>query len=596
MSDLIDRAEGRDSPVLSPSSSSSGASTPKPYASLKPMHGWRLWTTITALFLALLLSTLETTIVSTALVSIGSQLGDYDRANWIVVSYLLTYTGFLIIYARCSDIFGRKTSFLAALITFTVFSLACAGAKTMNQLICFRALQGVGGAGIYSMVMCVMVEITPFKMIGPVSGVMSSIFAMSSILGPVIGGAITSNTSWRWVFWLNAPGGGIAIALAVWIFPVNDGPLPINWLSFKRLDWLGIILSLSGSVFVLVALEQGGIAYPWGSPFIIICFVISGFSWIGFGVWETYLTSKREQWSILPVFPVWLARRRVLCAALAAAFLTGFPFMMFVVFLPQRFQIQERLSPVTSGIRMLPMLLLSSFGAGCGGIINSKKNVSFYTLLTAITLQIIGLGLMATLPASGSLPAAQYGFQAILGLGFGLSLTSLVIISRMEVDGQDLVTQVRVLGGTMGISCGQVLINKYIRGNLPGVLSSSELSGLMQSLSMISRLRPQQQAVVSQTYGYAFNDQTKLVLCFAAAAWAVSWGAYRRHAKGLGEEGALPGQVVEEGRRGAAKLSVFEGTGIWCDALKSLQETIRDELEGRGLPPLAEIDSRGRFA
>jgi MFS family permease len=186
------------------------------------------------LFLGLLLSTLETTIISTALVTIASDLGNFDISNWVVVSYLVTYTGmamyltcatnltpvgFLIIYSRCSDIFGRKSSFLTALIFFVTFSLACGVARTMKQLyerlptddfytladtsrIVFRAFQGLGGSGIYSMAMAVMAEVTPQDKLGPVTGLMSSIFALSSILGPVLGGAITSNTTWRWVFYL----------------------------------------------------------------------------------------------------------------------------------------------------------------------------------------------------------------------------------------------------------------------------------------------------------------------------------------------------------------------------------------------------------
>ncbi|GFF39729.1 multidrug resistance protein 3 [Aspergillus udagawae] len=178
------------------------------------MNGWRLWVTILALFLGM-------TIVSTALVTIALELGNYNKSNWIVVSYLFSYTGFLIIYARCSDIFGRKSAFLSALVIFTVFSIACGVARTVDQLwvtdlarstaascclrtcrIVFRALQGIGGAGIYSMAMAVMADVTPVDVIGPVTGLMSSIFALSSILGPILGGVLTSRMTWRWVFYL----------------------------------------------------------------------------------------------------------------------------------------------------------------------------------------------------------------------------------------------------------------------------------------------------------------------------------------------------------------------------------------------------------
>ncbi|KAL9588224.1 MAG: hypothetical protein Q9203_002967 [Teloschistes exilis] len=251
-------------------------------------------------------------------------LGNFGKSNWIVIAYLLTYTGFLIIFARLSDIFGRKLALLSALTLFTVFSLACGVAQTMEQLIVFRAFQGIGGSGIYGMVMAIAPEITPAAKFGLVSGCISAVFASSSILGPIIGGAITSTTTWRWVFYLKS------------------------------------------------------------------------------------------------------------------GFLTGFPFMVTIIFLPQRFQIENDLSPVDAGVKMLALLLLSAFGAGLAGFICSKKNISWYLLVLSNVLQVIGLGLLSSIPSSETVLARQYGYQVILGLGFGLGLSSLVIVSRVEVDDADL--------------------------------------------------------------------------------------------------------------------------------------------------------------
>jgi hypothetical protein len=123
----------------------------------------------------------------------------------------------------------------------------------------------------------------------------------------------------------------------------------------------------------------------------------------------------------------------------STAFITGFPFMMTIVFLPQRFQLQNGLSPVQAGLRMLALLTLSATGAGLGGIIASRRNISWYILSGSLALQIIGLGLMSSLGTeAGEVRPEQYGYQAILGLGFGLSLSSLVIVSRMEVEAEDV--------------------------------------------------------------------------------------------------------------------------------------------------------------
>ena len=121
-----------------------------------------------------------------------------------------------------------------------------------------------------------------------------------------------------------------------------------------------------------------------------------------------------------------------------SGFFTGFPFMVIIIFLPQRFQIENNLSPVDAGVKMLALLLLSAFGAGLAGFICSKKNLSWYLLVLSNVLQVIGLGLLSSVPTSDTILARQYGYQVILGLGFGLGLSSLVIVSRVEVSDQDL--------------------------------------------------------------------------------------------------------------------------------------------------------------
>ncbi|KAF5970665.1 major facilitator superfamily transporter [Fusarium coicis] len=174
---------------------------PSENATKQKVHhtGWRLH----ALTSALLLSTLETTIVSTALVSISivDALQGFNMAGWIVTSYLVTYTGFLIIYSKLSDIFGCKLMLLLAITIFTVFSMACGASDPMVPLIVFRAFQGIGGSGIYSLSTIMLPLIVPPEKYATYISIMSSTFILSSVLGPILGGAITDHTTWRWVFY-----------------------------------------------------------------------------------------------------------------------------------------------------------------------------------------------------------------------------------------------------------------------------------------------------------------------------------------------------------------------------------------------------------
>ncbi|KAL8843746.1 MAG: hypothetical protein Q9176_001954 [Flavoplaca citrina] len=490
------------------------------------LKGWHFWLVILALCLALLLSTLETTIIATA-------------------------PGFLIIFARLSDIFGRKLALLSALTLFTVFSLACGVAQTTEQLIIFRAFQGVGGSGIYSMVMAIAPEITPAAKFGLVSGCISAVFASASILGPIIGGAITSTTTWRWVFYLNIPGGALVAGLLFWEFPRHRKAEGTPG-RLAQIDWPGVILSLAGSIVLVFPLEQGGVQYPWNSATIISTFVVAGVAWVAFVIWETFLTLQGHRFLMLPVFPVRLATHRVVGSALLSGFLTGFPFMVIIIFLPQRFQIENSLSPVDAGVKMLALLLLSAFGAGLAGFICSKKNISWYLLVLSNVLQVIGLGLLSTIPSSDTVLARQYGYQVILGLGFGLGLSSLVIVSRVEVDEADLavtmgaITQVRVLGGVVGIAIAQVVVSSTIRSDLPSILNPDQVEAFLESAGSIASLEPSQAAEVRRVYGRAFNLQTRMVMYFAIASLVVCLIGFRRHPKSFADAGKKDTTVGEE--------------------------------------------------
>ncbi|KAK4118273.1 MFS general substrate transporter [Parathielavia appendiculata] len=508
-------------------------------AKLTPIFGWRLWVTIACLCAGLFLSSLETTIIATALVSISSSLGGYDKSNWVATSYLITYTGFLIIFARISDMFGRKGTLCGSIIIFTAFSLACGLAQTMTQLIIFRAFQGIGGAGVYSLAMGVMAEITPLRYLGISSGLMGAIFALSSLLGPILGGVITSHTTWRWIFYLNVPLGVSILALVLWIFPVNSGVLSRKRQAVSYIDYPGMVLSLAGSVMLTFGLEEGGLAYSWNSPPVVVAFVVAGVAFVAFGVWEWYISEKRNsnrKLKTLPLFPVHLATRRVSGFALLTALIAGFPFMMTIIFLPQRFQLQNGLSPIDAGIRMLALLILSATGAGLGGIIATRRNISWYILAGSLALQLVGLGLMSTLPtAAGEVRAAQYGYQVVLGLGFGLTLSSLAIVLRMEVDAADsgvafsAITQVRVLGGLIGIAVGQAVLTRRLLADLGAVLPPEKIAALLRSTTAIADFTPEEAADTAQVYGEAFNLQNRVMLGFGAAGLLACLGAWKRH-------------------------------------------------------------------
>ncbi|KAJ4181510.1 hypothetical protein NW755_011047 [Fusarium falciforme] len=300
------------------------ASSPTTEDQDKYLQGWRLWALTIALWISLFLSTLETTIVSTSLVSITDALNGFILRDWIVTSYLLTYTGFLTIYAKLSDIFGKKTMLLLAIAIFTVFSGLCGAANGMVELIILRAFQGVGASGIFSIIMALAPTLISLNQYGKYMAIFSTLFIVANVLGPVLGGVISQHSDWRWVFLLNIPGGAVAFVLVAIFLPPSEASaqLPLvqvlrskvqrsNWV---RVDIVGMVFLLAASVLLVFALEEGGTRYPWKSAVVISTLVLAIVLSIAFGFWEVFL--EKSNWRQEPVFPPSICKDRLSAAML----------------------------------------------------------------------------------------------------------------------------------------------------------------------------------------------------------------------------------------------------------------------------------------
>ncbi|THZ50488.1 MFS general substrate transporter [Aureobasidium pullulans] len=506
---------------------------------LPVLEGWPLGSTVFALCLALLLATLDTTIISTSLITIASDFGHFDQASWIIVSYLLTYSGFLLIFTRLSDVLGRKPVLMFSILMFLVWSIGCGFSQTLKQLIVFRALQGIGGAGIYALAYASVLDVVPFRLVSAASGAISMSTACASLLGPVLGGVITSNTTWRWVFWINIPCGVLVTVCVAFLFPNETQSRRLGKPALQQIDWPGILLSLTGSSLLVISLEEGGVHFSWRSLFVVLMLVGSVICFLAFGIWEHVLTPREASMKMLPLFPTRLISSRVVAATLGTVFFTGFPFVVTIMALPQRLQIVNGDSPENAGLHMLPLIGSTALGAILTGTITGKFNIAWHLLVFSNVLMTVGCGLMSTLPTDIEIANLCYLYQIILGFGFGLTMASSMVVIRTEVAMKDntvslgAVTQLRQLGGVIGLAVTQAILNGDFRSQLAKFLSDEELRSVMLSTANITNLSDSHRDLTCRAYGRSSNAQMRVVTAFAGAAILMSIAPYLVDSGGL---------------------------------------------------------------
>ncbi|KAF2829410.1 MFS multidrug transporter-like protein [Ophiobolus disseminans] len=484
--------------------------------------------------LAVFLVTMEVSIVATALVPIADHLHAFDRTSWIVTSYLLTYTGFLIIFAKLSDMFGRKFVLIAALCLFTIFSGACAAAKTIEQLIILRAFQGVGGSGCYSVVVAIFFELVPPSKFAKITSLVSAIFALAFLIGPLLGGAITQLSSWKWVFLLNVPSGVLCIAILIFTLP-NGFPnhncsrerprSESGFQKIRRLDLIGTLLLLTSSILLVTGLQQAGNPYRWDSPLIVTCLVLSALTWTSFFSWSRYATAQEQPEGREPVFPWRFVQSRVRIGMLISIFLTGMPFTVSVIQIPLRFQAVDALSPLQAGIRLLPYAILNPIGSILAPWIAKRfQTPPMYIMLLGASMQVVGAVLLSTTPTNRHVPSEYYAYEGIAGLGTGLNLACLIVMTPFAADKRDkavamsAMVQSRVLGGALGLAIVTSVFTGYVHRQLTNAaFPESEIRTILGSTRGFAGIDDRKAHIARTIFAKGHNVQMVIVAGFSGA-------------------------------------------------------------------------------
>ncbi|KAF2876336.1 major facilitator superfamily domain-containing protein [Massariosphaeria phaeospora] len=484
----------------------------------------RLHIIIVGLWLCLFISAMDTTIITTGLIKISSEFNGLSQAAWLITAYLLTYNAFLMITARLTDVWGLKTILLACNIFFLIFSMACGGAQSMIQLIVFRAFQGIGGSGLYSLVFVAVMKLVDPAQMGFYSGVVSSVFAIANLLGPVLGGIITDHTTWRWMFWINGPIVGTSIAILFLAMPgLKDGKSTRERL--RNFDSLGGILSVCWPIPLLFALQEGGVHYEWNSG-IVIGTLVTGLAacllFGGYEAWVSYKTTKD------PVFPLRFLTNPAMALLLLSMFLLGMPFYVAVIQLPQRFQSVNFTSAERAGILLLPVTMLTPVGAMVAGALMGKKFNAEYILVISTAIITIGVGLLGSLPVHSKFSNATYGYEVITGFGLGFASSAYYFLLYTTVEEKDAavgtgaLNMVRTLGGCVAIAICSALHHSVLKDDLPMFLNPEQIKDSQDNNAALAQLSAETRADVGRVFGKSYNRQFQVLLAFTCLNFLVA--------------------------------------------------------------------------
>ncbi|RAH64464.1 uncharacterized protein BO66DRAFT_443961 [Aspergillus aculeatinus CBS 121060] len=304
---------------------------------------------------------------------------------------------------------------------------------------------------------------------------------------------------------------------------------------FRHLDYLGALLVLLGSVLFVFILNEAAIRdYAWKSVPVILIFIISGLSWMALVYWQWLISSKPKLAHIRPQLPFRLLASRVMVAGFVSTILTGFVMLMVIVNIPLRAQIVNLKDAVASGILLLPLMGGTAVGSAMGGAASAKRNNAFWTLNLASVFMIIGSASLSTLTDSVDLVPRQWGLEAILGFGIGLSLSTMTFLTTMQVEFQDhavaqgIVAQLRIFGGSIGIASGFIVFNTNVQQALAGVLTAEQLDEFYKTPAAIYKLPVAQQLAVRQVYVSTFNTEMRICTGVAAACLVATLCTYQR--------------------------------------------------------------------
>lgn len=471
------------------------------------------------LLLVMFLAALDQTIVATALPTIVGDLGGLSHISWVVTAYLLAQTAVTPLYGKLGDMYGRKIVLQSALVVFLAGSALCGLSRSLDELIAFRALQGLGGGGLMVSAQAAIGDVVPPRERGRYTGLFGAVFGLASVAGPLLGGFLTSDLSWRWIFYVNLPLGVVALFVLAATLPT------VSERVHHTIDYLGTALLAAGLSAIVLLASLGGTSFPWGSAVIVGLGIAGPLLLVGF------LAAERRARE--PVLPLRLFTNRVFATTSAVGFVVGFALFGAVTYLPLFLQVVQGASPTASGLQLLPLmggLLITSIGSG--QVITRTGRYRLFPI-AGTAVMALGLYLLSTMdPASTR--ETIFAFMFVLGLGLGMVMQVLVLAVQNAVEYSDLgvatsgATLFRSIGGSLGTATLGAIFANSLRSELKLVLPSGGASahagtGGEVNPEQIAHLPPELHLGYLHAFTNALNGVFLVASAVALAAFVLSW-------------------------------------------------------------------------
>ncbi|WEW59306.1 hypothetical protein PRK78_004775 [Emydomyces testavorans] len=487
----------------------------------------RSWLVFMTLAVLTLMVALDGTSISVALPIIASKLhGTAIEAFWSGTSFLLCSTGsaltndrllvFQPTFASLSNIFGRKPLILTAIAFFFTGSLVAGLSNNFTQMLVGRSIQGVGGGGLIALSEIIVTDLVPLRLRGQYFGILSAMWSVGSVTGPILGGGFSQDVSWRWIFYINFPFIGFGVAFVLLFLRLNFTPSSLMS-KLRRIDYIGSILFISSATSFLIPVTWGGVMYPWDSWRTLVPLIIGALGLLAFFFYESYLAAE-------PMIPITIFATRTAIVTYIETVLHGLVLWCALYYLPLYYETVKEYSPIISGISLFPLSFTVAPSAAIVGLIVTKTGHYRWAIWIGFFFATLGAGLFCLLRVHTSIVGWIF-LTLPAGIGLGILFPALAFAVQASALRGHMAISVamfsffRAFGQAIGVAVGGVIFQNQMHKNLLRYPELAPLAGAYSkdAAGLVQIVRAMPAGVEKENLKQAYTDSLRIVYAVCTA-------------------------------------------------------------------------------